>query len=441
MEEIHTQNPVIIKVNTIDTRAKARERAAAEQQSRQPEEKKDIYYSDRMGVMNKLPIFKGKRKNEDRDWREGPSLKTFLEALENHFGEQGIHDDRTKVQIFCNQLDKESGDNQQTLNLTKDSETTYEELKRRFKDTYEGDSIGSNLKKSTYGLRNQIRAGFNFNISARHEMSKLDTNIREAVGAYMLSERIRDMGITENSIIETEVAEISIKDFLINHLLYLTLGPETTDKQWKKIERIPFDTKTRTLTSRICAIIDADKSTFRGRQEESRYGNRRDTVYGVTRRRTFCTNCRNVGHTREQCRINMECTFCKIPGHTINNCRRRKQGGYNSNGSVQQRTRFCGYCRVRGHEEIDCFKKKNDNRRCSTCGKVGHREESCFQTKQRSEGNSQKEITCAYCNTKGHSSITCYKKKNREGNPRTRNVRMMNEVNYDISESEESNNE
>ena len=96
---------------------------------------------------------------------------------------------------------------------------------------------------------------------------------------------------------------------------------------------------------------------------------------------------------------------------------------------------------MRGHEEIDCFKKRNDNRRCSTCGKVGHREESCFQTKQRSEGNSQKEITCAYCNTKGHSSITCYKKKNREGNPRTRNVRVMNEVNYDISESEESNNE
>ena len=193
-------------------------------------------------ILNDLPKFKGNARKQDIAFQPGIPLKTFLRTLQNYFVQNNIDEDNEKIRILFAQVDKTQGNAIDFLNVFAGIAITYEELEKALIKMYPNVQR-TNLKYAAKTvLEDKIDTPSYFS-----GMTRLQTNAREPVEAYLTTEAMGKIGInvvnceTWKAEATSEGKTISIADLLHNFIVHIVTAIQLTPKLFKHVKKITPD--------------------------------------------------------------------------------------------------------------------------------------------------------------------------------------------------------
>lgn len=331
-------------------------------------------------VLNDLPKFKGDQKPGDTNFQPGINVKTFFRTLDNHFKQQSIDNDQTKLQVLYALIDKEQGNAIDLVTCYAGKDAQYEDVKSEFMLMYPNFTAS----EFSYAARTALNNNIN-DPSIFCGMTKIQTQTQALVESYLSHPEMTKVGLLPECEIETVILypggggesgpyTISIQQLLQNFSMHLFTATQLPNSTYDKLAGItPNVSSTRFMSLTVRAaqkqeldesykckkkpVIDKNQVIFQvQKREQQTYSKQRGD------NKKACFRCGNTNHISKDCRVETYCSFCKIKGHTLKVCRKKKSQG-----------KFCATCKkANSHDTKDCY----SNQRLQVANVI---EESTFE--------------------------------------------------------------
>ena len=364
-------------------------------------------------ILDALPKFSGFPREGDPPFVPNIDARTFLRSLENHYAQNNITDDETKIRIMYSRIDHTKGDALQILDCYTGMEVeavTFRELKDEFLQMYPALKVTSfkeaastyvatnlqkgkevdSLTKMQKHSRAVVEAFLNCSLITQDEFN-MKTNIativasenkRAGVPPAPIQQQIQEGPPPPQPAVADQVMDIQLSRILQTFAMHVLVASQLPPKVYDAVRNIgprsnstKFMSQTRdTLNGyniakgkkkparreEVIWNLEENKTRRTPYQQEQEQANRRRnrTPRSSPRRqprtgnKLECFNCKSTNHVRRDCTA---CTYCKKQGHRAKECRERLE---------KARGKYCRHCDLHdSHDTEECYTKGKSTRK------------------------------------------------------------------------------
>ena len=141
-------------------------------------------------IVAEIPRFKGRAKPGEVNFREGVNVRTFFRSLDNYFEHRNVTDDKIKVRIMFEHIDKESGDAWSVMDNFAGRKNSYKVMKDCFLNQY------PLFTKTEFPIAATAVMGMNITQPTIHcGINALERTTRAFSEAYLNSPGMRESGV------------------------------------------------------------------------------------------------------------------------------------------------------------------------------------------------------------------------------------------------------
>ena len=330
--------------------------------------------------LGEIPKFRGNLEAHETASTKGHlDVRVFLRALENHFSRKNITTDKEKLEILFARIDKTVGNAVRIIDSYAGlPDITFEKVKKNLLKIYPQFNT-TELPQASYGF-SQLRVDKPCIFSGIH---KVEVSARAVVDAFVNSGNTKKLNITGDTMIHLDdTKRIRLKPFLQKAFMHYILSAQLDPDVYKKIAHIGNDTDCVDLMS--LAVEEAEKCMSL-KKGKSRAVETPEVLYAIQTpqgeysAQITCYQCGKKGHMKRECTTSKYCHYCRMKGHTTLACNKRKRTN----------TPYCEQCNRLNHDTKSCKRKT-----CETCGKGGHTSENCYvRKKSLAQTNAQAQMT------------------------------------------------
>jgi len=285
-------------------------------------------------IENSVPKFKGTRLLGETYFGDGPSLSTFLAAVENHFLDNGITSDNDKKARLFSFVSKTEGSARVAIDRLMGDDyksLTYEEVKTELKTLYQ-DATRTNFYKAVHNHWQ------NFTYDTRDKVNshvKLESTARTVVDSFLSMSNIGVDGTRT-------VSPTTIRDLLTSYSLHLLAAPLVSERIYNEsLEKQSVSLPPRALLTEIYSAMQKSSKLTQAKQtapteeeanavhhiQKQRYYSRQQEEISADdlekrHKGKFCTYCRKSHHDASGCYLNPASTSYR-PTWTLNRPRNK----------------------------------------------------------------------------------------------------------------------
>ena len=335
-----------------------------------------------LNVLNNLPVFRGNsRPHEVDSFVASVDVKTFFRTLDNHFDQYNIVDDAQKLRILFQQIDKNSGNAIDLVNLYSGRPVPYNEVRQDFLNMYPN--------FSRHEFRQAARGIINTNINVPSifcGMTKLESQSRALIESYLTKESLHNIGIfhdTHLAVAHDEngdvIETIPLADILQNMVMHMFIATQLSDAVYQKLTDISPNVPSTRFMSKVVTTTEKEKLLKKEYQKERKEGASpsNEVLYTIQNvqptKNTGSQSNKKHEDTNKYNNTNTyanpptfrgkRCYICNRTGHYARNCRQKPN---------------CEYCRNSGHDVRMCHKRQKDRVSfCTNCSRLGHVARAC----------------------------------------------------------------